>query len=219
MDVLVDYSKLTPDQKRELREQMEAEERAEKEKVNKMRSDYESLKEEQINVSFKFLQALSLNLEEIKVDIFNQFGAILAMKKELYNLSDEQMELQQSHTFTNKTNDKSLIIGSNAIDGWTDDVGIGIQGVNDWIDSKITDPDDRAIIRTLLRPDKSGALKANRVLELSNEAHKRGDMELIKHVNFIQSQYRPVKTSTYVKAKYKDENGIWQWLALTMSAV
>jgi len=214
-----DYNKLTPEEKRALREQIEAEERAEKEKANKMRDDYESLKEEQISVSFRFLQALSLNLEEIKVDIFNQFGAILAMKKELYNLSDEQMELQQSHTFTNKANDKSLIIGSNAIDGWTDDVNVGIQGINEWIDTKITDPDDRAIIRTLLKPDKTGVLKANRVLELSNEAHKRGDQELIKHVNFVQAQYRPVKTSTYVKAKFKDANGVWQWLALTMSAV
>jgi len=215
----INYSELTAEQKKALREQMEQEERAEREKENKTREDYLALKEEQINVSFRFLQTLSLNLEEIKIDIFNQFGAILAMKKELYKLTDEQMELQQSHTFTNKANDKSLIIGSNAIDGWTDDVNIGIQGINDWIDAKITDPDDRAIIRTLLKPNKDGVLKANRVLELSNEAHKRGDAELIKHVDFVQSQYRPVKTSTYVKAKYKDANGVWQWLALSMSAV
>lgn len=215
----LDYSKLTPEQKQALRQQMLDEERAEREKANKIKSDYEALKDEQINVSFNYLKKLNINLEEIKVDIFNQFGSLLAMKKELYSLTDEQMELQQSHTFTNKANTVSIIIGSNVIDGWTDDVNIGIQGVNSWIDSKITDPDDRSIIKTLLKPDKNGILKANRVLELSNEANKRGDQELIKHVNFIQSQYRPQKTSTYVKAKYKDANECWQWLALSMSAV
>lgn len=215
----LDYSKLTPEQKQALREQMLAEERAERDRANKVRADFQALKDEQINVSFNYLKKISINLEEIKIDIFNQFGSLLAMKKELYNLTDEQMELQQSHTFTNTENDKSLIIGSNVRDGWTDDVNIGIQGINDWIDTKITDPDDRAIIRTLLKPDKNGTLKASRVLELSNEANKRGDQELIKHVNFIQSQYRPQKTSTYVKAKYKDETGVWQWLALSMSAV
>lgn len=215
----IDFTKLTPEQKRALRDQMDAEERAATDAARKMREDYETLKDEQVKVSFKRLQNISLALEEEKVDIFNQFGSLLAMKKELHNLTDEQMELQQSHTFTTSKNDVSLIIGSNAIDGWTDDVNIGIQGINDWIDTKITDPDDRAIIRTLLKPDKNGVLKANRVLELSNEAHKRGDKELIKHVDFVQSQYRPQKTSTYVKAKYKDANGVWQWLALTMSAV
>jgi hypothetical protein len=215
----INYNELTAEQKRALREQMDAEERAEKAKERKIRDDYESLKEEQINVSFRYLQTLSLNLEEIKIDIFNQFGAIMAMKKELYKLTDEQMELQQSHTFTNKANTVSIIIGSNVIDGWTDDVNIGIQGVNSWIDSKITDPADRSIIRALLKPDKNGLLKANRVLELSAEANKRGDQELIKHVNFIQAQYRPQKTSTYVKVKYKDANECWQWLALSMSAV
>jgi len=215
----IDYNKLTPDQKRALREQMDAEERATADATRKMREDYETLKDEQVKVSFKRLQNISMALEEEKVDIFNQFGSLLAMKKELNNLTDEQMELQQSHTFSSSKNDISLIIGSNVIDGWTDDVNIGIQGINDWIDTKITDPDDRAIIRTLLKPDKNGVLKASRVIELSNEAHKRGDKQLIKHVDFVQSQYRPVKTSTYVKAKYKDANGVWQWLALTMSAV
>jgi len=215
----INYSELTADQKQILREQIQQEERAEKEKERKIQEDYQSLKEEQINVSFRFLQNLSISLEETKVDIFNQFGAIIAMKKELYKLTDEQMELQQSHTFTNKANDKSLIIGSNVIDGWTDDANVGIQGINDWIDNRITNPDDRSIIRTLLKPDKNGALKASRVIELSNEANRIGDQELIKHVNFVQSQYRPQKTSTYVKAKYKDANGVWQWLALTMSAV
>jgi len=46
-----------------------------------------------------------------------------------------------------------------------------------------------------------------------------GDKELIDAVNFIRDQYRPVKTSTYVKVKYTDEEGRTKWLPLSMSAV
>lgn len=215
----IDFEKLTPEQKADLKRKFEAEERAAAEREKQVRSQYEDLKNDQVESSFQFLTDLSRNIEEIKVDIFNQYGTIIAMKKEINNLTDEQIELQQSHTFTNKANDKSIIIGSNVIDGWTDDVGVGIQRVNDWLDKKIVDPQAREIIRTLLKPDKNGLLKASRVLDLSKKATEIGDAELIEHVKFIQSQWRPQKTSTFVKARYKDEKGVWQWVPLSMSAV
>lgn len=215
----IDYSKLTPEQKKELREQLEAEQRAEKEAEKRLRDDYSALKDEQVKATFKRLQNISSSLEEEKIDIFNQFGSLIAMKKEIYSLSDEQLNMQQSHTFSSADNTVSIIIGSNIIDRWSDDVGVGIERVNKWIDAKIKDKEDRDIVRVLLKPNKDGVLKASRILDLSKEARNRGDKELIEAVNFIQDQYKPVKTSTYVKAKYLDANAQWQWLALSMSAV
>jgi hypothetical protein len=215
----IDLKQLSPQQKAALKAQFEAEERANAEQEKKIRADYDNLKNEEVEKSFGFLMELSKNIEEIKIDIFNQYGTLIAMKKEIYNLTDAQIELQQTHTFTNKANTKSIILGSNVIDGWTDDVNIGISAVNDWLEKKIIDPQAREIIRTLLKPDKNGLLKASRVLDLSKKAIEIGDAELMEHVKFIQSQYRPQKTSTFVKAKYKDENEVWQWVALSMSAV
>jgi len=215
----IDFKKLTDEQKKELRLQMEAEERAEKEAAQRLKTDYEALKDEQVRASFKRLQNVSSSLGDEKVDIFNQFGSLIAMKKELFNLTDEQMELQQSHTFTSSDGKVSIIIGSNVIDRWGDDVAVGIERVNRWIDAKIEDQNSRDIIRALLKPNSQGVLKANRVLDLSKKAREIGDTELIEAVNFIHDQYKPQMTSTYVKARYLDENQQWQWLALSMSAV
>lgn len=214
-----DYSKLTPEQKEELRKQLETEEQQKKEAAVKLRQDYEDLKSKQVNETFDVLKEISDDLEYVKVEIFNEFGAVIGMKAELYKLTPDDLEVQQSHTFTNAENNKKIIVGTNVIDRWSDDVGIGIEKVNKWIDSKVTNPEDRKTIRALLKPNKVGILKANRVLDLSKHAAERGDKELIEAVDFIRDQYRPEKTSTYVKAKYLDANGIWQYLPLSMSAV
>ncbi|MCF8339202.1 MAG: DUF3164 family protein [Bacteroidales bacterium] len=218
MSNTIDYQNLTKEQKQQLREQIEAEEKARKEAEKKLRKDYEHLKDQLVEPTFNKLWGTSVSLQEQKENIFDDFKTLLELKKELYNLTDKQMELQQSHTFTNSKNTVKIIIGSNVIDGWTDDVHVGIEGVKNWVMKEI-EPKNRDIFLALLKPNKDGALKASRVLDLSQKAHERGDQELIKHVDFIKEQYQPVKTSTYVKARYIDDNGRWQWLALSMSAV
>lgn len=215
----IDFTKLSPEEKQALREQLEAEEKARKEATVKLREDYQAIKEQQVNETFDKLTKLSTDMEVEKVDIFNQFGSLIAMKKEIYNLTDDQLELQQSHTFTTDDGNRSIILGSNVIDRWTDDVNIGINGVKSWIEKGIADERSKGLIRAFLKPNKDGQLKASRVLEMAQEAAKIGDKELIEHIDFIRDQYRPMKTSTYVKAKYKDSNNQWQWLALSMSQV
>jgi hypothetical protein len=74
------------------------------------------------------------------------------------------------------------------------------------------------MIRDLLRPDRNGMLKASRVVELYSRAVKINDEELIKHVQTIQEAYVPKKTTTFIKAKYKDDDGRDIWLNLSMSS-
>ena len=65
----------------------------------------------------------------------------------------------------------------------------GIDKVNDWL-GKLAKDDESAIlvgfIRDLLKPNKDGVLKANRVLELSKKADEIGDKELIEAVKIIR---------------------------------
>ncbi|WP_297096443.1 DUF3164 family protein [uncultured Draconibacterium sp.] len=219
MSEKIEYAKLSAEEKAEIRRQLEAEDQAQREVEKKLKADYDNLKNEQVNTTFKSLQLVSTSLEAEKADIFAQFGALLDMKQEVHKLTDEQMERQQSHTFTSDDNKRSIIIGHNIIDRWGDDVGIGIERANKCIENLINDPKAREYLRTLLKPNSQGVLKASRVLDLGNKAKELGDKELIEAVEFIQSQWKPQRTSTYVKAKYLDENGVWQWLALSMSAV
>lgn len=216
---VIDFASLTTEQKRQLMAEMEAEQKAKIEAKQKLQADYLVLKNQQVNETFGRLQMLSIGMEAEKTDIYNQFQTLMSMKMELFGLSDSDMDMQQSHTFTNEAGDRSIILGSNTIDGWTDDVGVGIDAVNKWIDSRITDPKAHGLLKAMLKPNKEGVLQANRVLDMSKEARTIGDRELIDWVLFIQEQWRPVKTSTYIKAKWRDSEGKWQWMALSMSAV
>lgn len=218
----MDLKSLTAEQKAELKRQLAAEEKAEKENAKKQIEDYNTLKEAQVAETFKTLQDVSGALEIAKSSIFEQFGAVLKMKQELYGITDADMHTQQSHTFTSADGKTSIVIGSNVVDKWSDDVAVGIARVTNWLDKLSTDDKSEqmvSIIKDLLKPNKDGMLKASRILDLSKKAAEFGDNELIEAVDFIRDQYRPSKTSTFVKAKFTDSDGNIQWLPLSMSAV
>lgn len=219
----IDISKMSAFQLEELTRQIKEREKSEKLLKAQLQKDYNALKEVQVNETFKALSALSAQLEQQKTDIYKQFSSLLDMKQELYALTDDQMEEQQSHTFTTADGKISIIIGSNVVDGWTDEVGVGIGKVMAWAD-KIAGDDPKTMqlvsyIKGLLKTDKNGILKANRVLDMSKQANEFGDQELIEAVDFIRDQYRPVKTKTFIKAKFVDEHGDTQWLPLSISAI
>lgn len=213
---------LTPQQKADLKAQLEAEERAEKERKRRERDTYEDIKNAQVLTTFKQLQRISSELELAKQKVFDDFAALLGMKKELFDLSDEQMLTQESHTFTSSDGAVSIIIGHNVVDGWDETVSVGIRKVNDWLNGLAKDDESAmlvGLIRDLMKPNKDGVLKANRILDLSKKAAELGDRALVEAVDLIRDAYRPAKTGTYVKAKYKDEHGKGQFLGLSMSAV
>jgi hypothetical protein len=217
----MDLKSLTAAQKMELMQQLEAEQKAEKAKKQAERDTYEQLKNAQVQATFKRLTNISSELEKSKQSIFDEFDTILKMKKELFDITDDRMLAQESHTFTTTDGSVSIIIGHNVRDSWDETVDVGVEKVNQWLVTLAKDEPSAmlvGLIRDLLKPNKDGVLKAPRVLELSKKAKELGDRALIDAVELIESAYRPVKTSTYVKAKFKDERGQWQWLALSMSA-
>lgn len=218
----IDIAKLSSEQKQQLMAQLEAEERQKRERQKREREIYEQLKDSQVRATFKELQQISSHLERAKQKVFEDFEAILKMKKELFELTDDRMLSQESHTFTTADGEISIIIGHNVIDSWDETVSIGIERVNSWLKKLAKDEESAVLvglIRDLLKPNKDGVLKANRILDLSKKASELGDQELIDAVELIRDAYRPTRTSTYVKARYMDANGQKQWLALSMSAV
>jgi len=218
----INISELTPEQRAKLMAELEAEERAAKERRRKEMEAYEQLKDTQVKATFKELQNISSSLELAKQKVFDEFDLLLRLKKELFGLTEERMLSQESHTFTSADGSISIIIGHNVIDSWDETVKVGIERVNKWLGKLAKDEDSAVLvglIRDLLKPNKDGVLKANRILDLSKKAAELGDRELIEAVELIRDSYRPTRTSTYVKARYIDTRGQKQWLALSMSAV
>lgn len=216
----MDINELTPEQIKSLEAQLAEKRKAEKQKMQAEKETLRSLQNEFIDGFFPKLTAIAENLTLSKAELFENVTSILQLKKQILGISDDEFNQQQSHSISNEDFSKTIIIGHNVIDGWDlDTAQAGVSRVNEWLTSKMTEDNTEliGIIRNLLKPNKDGFLKAQRVLELRNNAEKIGDTDLIEAVKMIQDSYQPTKTSTFVKAKFKGEDGKDIWLNLSMS--
>ena len=216
----IDFNTLSEEDKKNLMTQVEADRKRKAEERKAAKETYNGLKNDVVDTVFDYLGGISKGLTEAKQHVFNDFKTLLEMKQELYEISDEAMDKQQSHTFSNEENTKSITIGYNVVDGWDGElVTAGVDRVNKWLDSK-TNEENRlfvGMVRDLLKPNKDGMIKASRVLELGKKAREIGDSVLIEGVDMLQDAYKPVKTSTFVKASFKTDKGETAWMALSMS--
>lgn len=214
----IDIENLSLDELEAIHVAIEAKKKANDERRKSEVKTYLHLRDETVKKVFEKLTRVNADLENIKKEVFEEFGAVLEMKNGLFGINEDQF----SHTFTTNDGALSIVLGHNTIDRWDETISAGIDKVNDWL-ARLAKDDDSAVlvgfIRDLLKPNKEGILKANRVLELAKKADEIGDQELIDGVKIIRDSHRPDRTSTFVKAIYKDKNGIRQNLGLSMSSV
>lgn len=214
----VDVTKMSAEEKRILREQLLADERAAEAKKQSDREAYKKLVTETVESNFQELNNLSLMISQIKALIFNNFAHVIDLKNELYGVK----EGQQSHTFSNADSSLSVTIGYRVIDNYDDTVNSGIEKVKSWIKRQAKDEAAAQlvdIINDLLKRDNNGNLKASRVLELQKHADKVDDDELTDGVRIIREAYKPKRTSYFVEANYTDAGGKKQTLPLSITAV
>lgn len=211
----IDIKSLTPEQKAEMMRQLQEEQQAETLQKQAEKDMFITVRNETVERVYGHLKALSDNLAEVKEKMLSDFDTMLEMKAELYGIDDKQ----QSHNWTSGDGNVTIITGYNVKDRWDDTVGAGIARVQAWIDKQMTDQNKNIVemVRDLLKPNKDGVLRANRVLDLQNSAERIGDTELIEAVKIIREAYRPDRSGSYIKAKYRDGDGNWQWLPLAMS--
>jgi hypothetical protein len=218
----LDVTKLSPEEKAQLLEVLAEEQRAEDKRKRDAKKNYEQQRDKTIRTVFKKLERLSDQILKTKQNCFDSFDDVLNKKRELFSIDDERWNFQQSHTFTTEDGKFTVIIGHNVIDSWDDTVEQGIEYVNKFLTKLAVDKESAVLvdmIRDLLKPNKDGQVKASRVLDLTKRADEIGDKDLSEGVRIIRDAYKPAKTSTYLKAKYKDELGRDIYLPLSVSAV
>lgn len=218
----IDLKKLTPDQVDQLMKDLkkELEEKAAEKKRD--RETYEALKSEAVTAAFARLKKVSEEIAAVKEVVFKEFEDVLKLKQQVFGLSNDQMERQESHTFTTTAGNISITLGSNTIDKWDETVDVGIGMVKDYLATLAKDPESAKLvgfITDLLKPNKDGMLKAGRVLDLAKKAAELGDAKLIEAVGLIRDAYRPKKTSTYIKVSYKDGENKDVFLPLSISSI
>lgn len=207
---------LSPEQLEILSKQLEERKKAEADKVQQERATYKQMVDSTVNGLYPIIEEASKKLADVKQHVFEEFKTLIQMKAELYNRKEDQY----SHTFSTTDGNITITIGRNVSDGWDDTVNTGIAKVNDFIQSMAKDENSKNLVNTVLRllsKDKSGNLKASRVLQLKKMAEDVGDKNFIDAIKIIQDAYRPKPSQEYIKCTYTNEAGAKVILPLSIS--
>lgn len=183
------------------------------------RKNYAALVDEEIAAAIPQLREMSEQLKTVKDTIFGNFKTILEMKSEILGIS---LDDQASHTFTNSDSTLRIMLGANCIDGYRDTVEDGIAMVRSYLESLAKDDATKALVNAVLRllsRDGQGNIKASRVLQLRKMAEDSGDELFIEGVQIIEESYQPTVSKKYIRAQYRDKNGQWKYIPLSMTDV
>lgn len=214
----MDISNLTKEEKARLKAQLEAEDKAERARIDRERQNYKDLVDQVVGSCVKKLQVLSSEMERLKNEIFSEFDSVIKTKEELFNTKTDR----KTNTFSTSDGRMTLTIGNRINEGWDDTVEVGIAKVKRFLNTMAKDDNSAALVETvmsLLAKDRKGALKANKVLELEKLANKTGDKDFIEAIKIIRDAYRPVPTCQFIEVELKDEEGKPVRLPLSMSAI
>ncbi len=213
----ININQLTDEQKLELKKQIEADEAQKKAADKKRKEEYKGLVDDIVIKSIRKAKYISSVIYNGKKEIQDEFKTLLDLKADLYGIKDGQ----QSHTFTTRDGKYTITLGHRIIDSFDDTVHTGIAKAKNYIGRIVKDENKelRRIIDLLLKKDKNGNLKASRVMELEKMALEINDPELTEAVEIIKDAWKPTKSSTFIEAYYKDEDGNKRNIPLSITSV
>lgn len=214
----MDIKNMTPEQRAALKAQLEAEERAEKQKREESIDAYKQSVDEFCRDVFARMKRVSDQLRVEKERVFEASDILIQMKEELFNTKQDR----HSNQFTTSDGRITVALGYRINDGWDDTVDIGIAKVKEYLRS-LTSTEEGAkaveIILKLLAKDKKGNLRASSMIQLEQHAARYGDPLFVEGVKIIRDSYRPVDSCQFISVQWKDENGVKHTLPLSLSSM
>ena len=184
----------------------EQERKAAADKARKDRKVYGQMVDEEIEQALPMLRELSGDIRTVKEQVLDNFRQILDMKADVLKRTKDG---QKSHT-----------IGRCVVDGWRDTVEDGIAIVKEAVMGLIKDDETKAMINQIMRliaRDQNGNLKASKVLQLDTLAEELHNERLNEGIAIIKESYIPNLSKTYIRAEWKDDNGVWRYVPLGMT--
>ena len=216
----MDLSKLTPEQRAELKAQLAAEEKAEALRIENERKAYKELVDVTVEACAKKLMALSAEMQRVKQEVFQECAALIKTKNELFKVKGDR----RSDTFTTSDNTISLKLGNRVNEGWDDTVDAGLEKIEQFLGTLVSDEKSAALVNTIRRlmaKDAKGSLRANKVLELKQLALKLDDELLNEGIRIIEEAYKPVPSCQFITLEVRDddEEGRMRSIPLSISAM
>lgn len=214
----MDISQMTAAERAALREQLEAQERADSQKRQESIDAYKQMVDEFCVEVFGRMKKVSDQLRTEKERVFGDAELLIKQKEQLFKVKQDR----HSNQFTTSDGKYTVALGYRTNDGWDDTVNEGIAKVKKYLATLAsTEEGARAvsIILKLLAKDKKGNLKASSMIQLEQEAAKNGDPLFIEGVQIIRDAYRPVDSCQFISVSYKDDNGVKHTLPLSLSSM
>lgn len=216
----IDLTKLTRDQLKQVETQIREQKKAAKDHLKSQKEAYDSLKDEFVRNTFPMLRELSDKLKESKTVVYESAATLLPMKAEVHGLTPEELTKQKSHTFSTSDNGMSITIGGNDKDSWERDLcSAGIARVDAWIERRANGGGDILLgfVRDYLTPNGEGALDRAKIKSMKEKAEEFNEPELLAAAEMIDESYIAARSSTYIRAEFRDQYGVTRKLKLTMT--
>lgn len=199
----MDIKDLTPEQKQELLNQLEAEKTTEKQKREANIKTLKDMVDTEVGVLAPQLVDFAKKQTNIIDRVFKSFEAVISLKNELYGVKEKQA----SHTFTSRDGNASIVVGYNEIIGFDGTQGAGIAKIKEVIASLSSGDENREILtdllNTFMKADKNGNLNPTRVAELVSKKDKVKNPLFAEGVDIIVNAQFKTRTTQYVRGWQK----------------
>lgn len=214
----MDISQMTAAERAALREQLEAQERADSQKRQESIDAYKKMVDEFCQDVFGRMKKVSDLMRAEKERVFAGADLLIEQKEALFKVKQDR----HSNQFTTSDGKVTVALGYRTTDGWDDTVNEGIAKVKEYLASlAATEEGAKAvnIILKLLAKDKKGNMKASAMIQLEQEAAKNGNPLFVEGVQIIRDAYRPVDSCQFISVSYKDDNGVKHVLPLSLASM
>lgn len=214
----INLDNLTPEQMAQLKQRIDAKEKANKARIQADREAYSELVDETVRSMVERLQKLSKEMAAVKAGVFAAFDTIIKTKEELFKVKLNR----KSDTFSTRDGQMSIQLGYRTLDAYDDTVDAGIAMVKEYLATQAKDDNSAALVDTvmsLLAKNRKGDLKASRVLELERLATKSGSPEFMEGINTIKAAYKPAKSGQFISVTIKNDEGKDENLPLSIGAM
>jgi hypothetical protein len=184
--------------------------------IKEERRQYKELASNEVEQLFVKMKAACEAMRLVKVELFNSLQALIASKREVFDVSGDQ----KTHTISTLDGTKRVTVGYREVSDWDGTEGAGVEKVQAYVQS-LAKNDASAktvkIINTLLKPDKAGKLDPRRIMELKKIAEEEADTILLDGVSIIMNAYRTVKSKSVMMVEERVEGDKWRNVELDFS--
>ena len=183
---------------------------------------YKSMVDAAVRETVPEAECIQETMVRQKRRIVERFGAVIAMKNDLFAGKKALRDGRFTDTFTNSDGTARVTVGYRTIDNYDDTYTVGVEMVEQYISSLATDEDSVRLadmVRMLLRERGAmGQLKAQNVLRLDKIAQDSGNETFIEGMRVIRDAYKPIQSKQFVKVEVKHpETNEWKNIEMNMT--